>query len=371
MTQTLAETPLHGWHAAHGGRMVEFGGWSMPVQYDSILEEHRATRRAVGLFDISHMGRLRVAGAAAAEFLDSVLTRCVLDMPLGSIRYGLLANQHGGTIDDVLISHLEDEEGLFYMVVCNAANREKVVLWLESHLADHPDVQFRDETWAWAMLAVQGPRALETVASLLDFDPAGMKYYTGRCGRIGNTAGQLSRTGYTGEDGCELIVPSAAVADVWDQLVVVSSRLGGTTVGLAARDTLRLEAAMPLYGHELSEDISALQAGLGFAVNLQDRSFVGRDALGELAKDESLPRRVGLMCTGKRVPREGYAIANSGERVGEVTSGTFSPTLGKPIGMGYVLPSAAVVGTNLTIDIRGRAEAAQVVSLPFYRRSVP
>jgi len=370
MTQTLAETPLHGWHAAHGGRMVEFGGWSMPVQYSSILQEHQATRTAVGLFDISHMGRLRLEGSAAAQFLDSLLTRKVLDLPLGSICYGLLANDEGGTIDDVLVYHLEDQCGPFYMVVCNASNREKVIRWLENHLPDNADIQLRDETYDSAMIAVQGPLALEAVAPLVDDDPAGMRYYTGRCGRIGNTFGQWSRTGYTGEDGWELIVPAAAAAELWEQLVLMGRQSGGTTVGLAARDTLRLEAAMPLYGHELSESISGVQAGLGFTMNLQDRSFPGRDALLQLKNDNTLPRRVGLICAGKRVPREGYAIASESERVGKVTSGTFSPTLEKPIAMGYVAPSAAVVGNDLMIDLRGRMEVARVVPLPFYRKSV-
>ena len=370
MTQTLAETPLHGWHASHGGRMVEFGGWSMPVQYSSILQEHQATRTAVGLFDISHMGRLRLEGSAAAPFLDSLLTRRIVDLPLGSIRYGLLANDEGGTIDDVLVYHLEDQCGLFYRVVCNASNREKVVRWLENHLRGNTGIQLRDETYDSAMIAVQGPLALETVALLVDDDPSGMQYYTGRCGRIGNTFGQWSRTGYTGEDGWELVVPAAAAVELWEQLVLMSRVSGGTTVGLAARDTLRLEAAMPLYGHELSESISGVQAGLGFAMNLKDRSFPGRDALLQQKKDKTLPRRVGLICTGKRVPREGYAIARGSERVGKVTSGTFSPTLEKPIAMGYVAASAAVAGNDLMIDLRGRMEPAQVVPLPFYRRSV-
>jgi aminomethyltransferase len=368
MTQTLAQTPLHGWHVEHGGRMVEFAGWSMPVQYGSIFEEHQATRAAVGLFDISHMGRLRLEGVGAAEFLDTLLTRRVCDMPLGRVHYALLTNEQGGTIDDVLVSHLADEKGAFYLLVVNASNRQKVLEWFAIHLESYPDVRLVDQTFEQAMVAVQGPRAWEAVAPLCDFDPREMKYYTGRSGQLGPLPGIVSRTGYTGEDGWELVVPATAIEQVWDQLDASSRRLGGAAVGLAARDTLRLEAAMPLYGHELSESISPLQAGLDFAVDFEGRTFVGREALLEIKHDESLPRRVGLVTTGRRVPREGYPIQAAGRVVGEVTSGTFSPTLGKPIAMGYVAPPLERGESEWTIELRGRIEAARIVPLPFYRR---
>ncbi|MEK6246883.1 MAG: glycine cleavage system aminomethyltransferase GcvT, partial [Planctomycetales bacterium] len=260
MTVTLAKTPLHDWHADHGGRMVEFGGWSMPVQYTSIVDEHLATRKAVGLFDISHMGRLRFDGEGAARFLDSLVTRKVEGMPLGQIRYGLLTNERGGTIDDVLVYHLEDDDGPFHLLVVNAGNREKAVCWIDARLDSTGDstgdVKFQDQSLDLAMVAVQGPDALQIVSALVDFDPAEMKYYTGRCVAIADTTGIVSRTGYTGEDGCELVLPAAAVEEVWKQLVDRATATGGSAVGLGARDTLRLEAAMPLYGHELGEDVS-------------------------------------------------------------------------------------------------------------------
>ena len=368
MTTNLAKTPLYDWHVDHGGRIVDFGGWAMPVQYTSIVQEHSATRNAVGLFDISHMGRLRFDGTDAAAFLDSLVTRRIVGMQQGRIRYGLLTNERGGTIDDVLVYRLHDDGGPFHLMVVNASNREKAIDWLCGHIEAAGDVQLRDLTHEMGMVAVQGPRALEIVAPLVGCDPNEMKYYTGCCVPVAGTSWIVSRTGYTGEDGCELIVPADAVVGLWEQLASSAAAVGGVAVGLGARDTLRLEAAMPLYGHELSEKITPIQAGLGFAVNLKDRVFPGHDELAKLRDDPTLPRRVGLECAGKRVPREGFAIHYQGEPVGEVTSGTFSPTLERPIAMGYVAPAVAEPGTELAIDVRGRYEPARIVPLPFYQR---
>jgi aminomethyltransferase len=362
-----SRTPLYGWHVAHGGRMVAFGGWSMPVQYSSIVVEHQATRQAAGLFDISHMGRLRFDGPSAAEFLDRLVTRDVRRQPQGRVRYGLITNDAGGILDDVLVYRLADGAGQAYcLMVVNAGNRLKILDWLRPRLADAREVYFTDATHDWAMIAVQGPRALELTQPLVAATLTELKYYHACETNISGQGGIVSRTGYTGEDGCELIVGSGSVEAVWNALVAA----GATPAGLGARDTLRLEAAMPLYGHELSETIDPFQAGLGFAVNLEGRQFPGHEALAKLkeASDDARPRRIGLALTGKRVPREGYAVLSAGERVGEVTSGTFSPTLGRPIAMAYVEPRAAAPSTRLEIDIRGQAEPADVVKLPFYSR---
>ena len=365
MTEMLARTPLYDWHAAHGGRMVDFAGWSMPVQYTSIVAEHQATRIAAGLFDISHMGRLRFDGHDAANFLDGLVTRRVNDMKPGRIRYGLVTNEAGGILDDVLVYHLSDAAGQsYFLVVVNASNRQKILDWLQPRLAAARDVHLTDVTRDWAMIAVQGPRALEIAQPLVDADLSAMKYYTGAEVGIDGHGGIVSRTGYTGEDGCELNVGAKVAPAIWETLVAA----GATPAGLGCRDTLRLEAAMPLYGHELSEDINPFQAGLAFAVDLNGRSFTGRDALAAIKDDADQPHRIGLEFAGKRVPREGFAVFDQGEPSGQITSGTFSPTLEKPIAMAYVAPASAAAGRELAVDIRGRQEAARVVALPFYKR---
>ena len=372
MTLTLTQTPLHAWHTARGAKMAGFGGWSMPIQYGSIVEEHLATRTSVGLFDISHMGRLVFRGAAAGSFLDGLLSRSISNLPEGRVRYALLTNHRGGTVDDVLVTHLRDAKGPVFLMVVNAGNLQKVLAWLENYQKEfavgQADLEWQDQTHQQSMFAVQGPRAEEVVTSVCARNPAEMGYYTARFTAMDTHDGVLSRTGYTGEDGWELIVPVAAAEALWQKLFKHCEQIGGTSVGLAARDTLRLEAAMPLYGHELSEEISPLQAGLEFAVHLKDHQFVGRDALVRLAGERNFPRRVGLITQGRRVPREGYPIRVAGRVVGNVSSGTHSPTLGQPIAMGFVAQELASVGTEVLIDMRGREEAAQVVELPFYKR---
>jgi aminomethyltransferase len=361
----LAQTPLHDWHAAHGGRMVDFAGWSMPVQYSSIVAEHTATRTSAGLFDISHMGRLRFDGAGAQAFLDSLVTRRVADQKTGQIRYSLVTRDDGGILDDVLVYRLADAAGgAYWLMVVNASNRAKIVDFVEPRVDAAADVAMNDVTVDWAMIALQGPRAIEWLQASVETPLAQLKYYHGAETRIAGHGGIVSRTGYTGEDGCELILGARAVEGVWQSLIDA----GATAAGLGARDTLRLEAGMPLYGHELDESIDPFQAGLEFAVDLAGRSFLGRDALARRAQDRNHPRRVGLMLDGKRVPREGFGILSAGQVVGRVTSGTFSPTLERPIAMGYVAPEFSEPGTELAIDVRGRTESARIVELPFYSR---
>ena len=372
MTNSLARTPLYDWHASHGARLVEFGGWSMPVQYTSIVAEHLATRKAVGMFDISHMGRLRFDGAEAAAFLDFLVTRRVTDLAPGQVRYGLVTDEAGGILDDVLIYRLQDAAGGdYHLLVVNASNRAKIVAWIEKHFVRFAgrDASYADITTHWAMIAVQGPKALSLLQPLVEADLASLAYYTGVETRICGHGGIVSRTGYTGEDGCELIVGAGMAVTIWQNVIAAGQPLGIQPAGLGCRDTLRLEAAMPLYGHELTESINPFQAGLGFAVNLEDRDFIGRPALERLKNDRSQPKRVGLELAGKRIPREHAAVLANDRPVGEVTSGTFSPTFEKPLAMAYVEPEQALLGTQLEVDIRGRTEPAKIVKLPFYRRS--
>ena len=368
-SDSLAHTPLFAWHAAHGGRMVDFAGWSMPVQYGAIVEEHQATRTAVGLFDISHMGRVLFNGPDAAGFLDRLLTRSVVDMKPHQIRYSLICNEAGGILDDVLCYQvtLQDGSPSGYGLVINAGNREKILAWMAAHQTDF-DVQVEDITTTYGMIAVQGPRAIEVLDPFTTCELTSLRYYTGQVSDVCGVECFVSRTGYTGEDGCEIVCPSEQLPAVWEQLLAAAAAVGGRAVGLGARDTLRLEAGMPLYGHELSESINPVQAGLDFAVNLREREFVGREAILGFQRDHKQLVRVGIQMDGRRVAREGATVLFGDQQAGEVTSGTFSPTFNHPIAMAYVGASAASPGTPLAVDVRGQEQPATVVPLPFYER---
>ena len=350
--------------------MVDFAGWSMPVQYTSILEEHRATRERCGLFDVSHMGRFRLEGPDVVDFVDRLLTRRVVDMPLGRVRYSLMVNERGGILDDVLISRLESPNGQqYFLLVVNAGNHAKIAEWIARHLTTEWRVAVHDRTHETAMIAVQGPRAVEIANVLLDKDLAAMSYYTATVTRSRGRVCIVSRTGYTGEDGCELIVRSEDAMDVCKNLMRAGRDAGIQPAGLGCRDTLRLEAGMPLYGHELSEDLDPYQAGLGFAVNLKDRDFIGRDALLQRKQDTTARRRIGLKLEGRRPARQHYRVLVDGREVGEVTSGTISPTLNQPVAMAYVDQAHTTLDSPLEVDVRGRLLPARVAKLPFYSRS--
>ncbi|RLT02933.1 MAG: glycine cleavage system aminomethyltransferase GcvT [Planctomycetota bacterium] len=354
----LLQTPLHDWHASHGGRMVEFGGWHMPVQYRSITEEHHAVRRAAGLFDIAHMGRLRFTGPDSVKFLNHLLTNDVASLKPGQVRYSLICNEAGGVLDDVLVTRFDG----WHLLVVNASNRLKIVDWVERHRAGF-DVQVEDMSAEWSMLAMQGPRSVELLAPLVGADIAGLKYYFGCEANVLGQRGIISRTGYTGEDGFEVILPNDHANKLWVMLI----DRGALPCGLGCRDTLRLEAAMPLYGHELSESIDPISAGLSFAVKLDAKDFIGKAAL--LAKPQPpVKQRVGLVLAGRRIAREGAQVLAGQVGIGEVTSGTFSPTLEKPIAMAYLERAAAIFDANVDVDIRGQSERATIIKLPFYRR---
>ena len=351
--------------------MVPFAGYEMPIQYQSIVQEHQACRTTAALFDVSHMGRLRFDGEGSEQLLDHLLTRRISGMDVGRVRYGLVCNESGGVLDDVLVSHLETPSGSrFHLMVVNASNREKIIQWITPHLADFPNVTMSDRTDLTAMIAIQGPRAIDVCDKLFGkLDLAKLRYYRAVITEQFAKPVIVSRTGYTGEDGLELIVRAEDAKRVWENLMLAGRDEPFHPAGLGARDTLRLEAGMPLYGHELSESIDPLTAGLQFACNLEDRSFIGDRALRQRAAEPLPKKRVGLELAGKRPAREGCAIVDAeGQTIGEVTSGAPSPTLGKPIAMAYVPTELAEPGTEVTIDIRGRGQAANVVPLPFYRR---
>jgi aminomethyltransferase len=354
-----SRSPLHDWHLAHGARMVEFGGWDMPIQYTSILAEHAAVRMDAGLFDVSHMGRLSFGGPDALDWIEHVFSNEAASMRDFQVRYGLLCNDQGGVRDDVLVYRWP----YGWAMVVNASSRGKIVAWLGEHKGQR-DAQLMDQTEQTCMIAVQGPRALAACAGLFEADPAQLRYYHAAPTRYRAQNCVVSRTGYTGEDGVEIMLAAGMGVALGDDLLGRGVHL----CGLGARDTLRLEAAMPLYGHEVTEEIDPLQAGLNWAVKLNKGDFVGREALLRRQQDATRPVRVGLELEGKRIGREGASVLRDGRAVGRVSSGTFAPTLQKAIAMAYVEPDCATPGTTLSVDVRGREEAARVVALPFYRR---
>ena len=356
-----SRTPLFAWHEAQGARIVDFGGWDMPVAYSSIIEEHQATRQAAGLFDICHMGRLCFDGPDATRFLDHVLTNRVDNLEPGQARYNLVLNEAGCVLDDVLVTRLRD----YHLLVVNASNREKLLAWFGRHLADF-DARMTDRTIEWGMVACQGPRALETAQRLVEAKLSDVRYYRAVETTCDGAYAIASRSGYTGEDGVEFVVPADRIVGLWTRLVESGASAGVKPAGLGARDTLRLEAGMPLYGHELSETLDPIQTGLGWAVKADRKDFIGKDAL--LERDPGRPVRVGLKLDGKRIAREGFPILQGESTVGVISSGTFGPTVDASIAMGYVAPEAASVGQSLAVLVRDRPVSATVVALPFYSR---
>jgi aminomethyltransferase len=357
------QTPLDAWHQAHGARMVGFGGWSMPLSYGSIIEEHNTVRNRVGLFDISHMGRLTFDGPDVLVWLDRVMTNQAGRLADMQIQYSLLANERGGVVDDVLVYR----QPFAFLVVCNAANRAAVKDQFERY-REGAQGNFNDRTEATAMIAIQGPRALETLRPLFNQPLAPLRYYHLTMGRVLEQFDcVISRTGYTGEDGFELITGGACAGDVWRALLESGKPHGIAACGLGARDTLRLEAAMPLYGHELSESINPYAAGVGWAVKLEKGEFIGKNSLLALQRDPGLVR-IGLKLDDKRIARQGAPVLAADRQAGEVTSGTFSPTLQASIAMALVDPAAARAGTELTVEVRGKPVPARVVKMPFYKR---
>jgi aminomethyltransferase len=361
---SLKRTPLYEQHVALGARIVEFSGFEMPVQYSSILDEHRAVRTHAGLFDVSHMGEFKVEGPDALAFLQHLVPNDVSRLADYQALYTQLCLPDGGTIDDLIIYHLAENH---YMLVVNAGNIDKDFAWVEEQSRNF-DVQVVNQSDATALLALQGPEAQTILQTLTEEDLSGIRYYHFKPGVVDGVNCIISRTGYTGEDGFELYCASVDVVKLWNDLLAAGQDRGLLAAGLGARDTLRLEASYCLYDHELNEQTNPLEAGLGWTVKLNKGDFIGHDALVKF-KEEGLKRKlIGIEMIERGIPRGGYAIYDNERRIGTLTSGAPAPTLNKNIGMGYIDVADAIVGKTVQIDIRGKRTAAQIVALPFYKR---
>ena len=356
------KTPLYDIHVSEGGKIVPFAGYLLPVQYETgIIAEHEAVRTQVGLFDVSHMGEILFTGPGALASIEHLITNTYSDMPIGRVRYGVLCNEDGGCIDDLIVYRLGEEE---WLVVVNASNREKDFAHMSANLL--PDTVCEDISDTLAQVALQGPKALDVIAKVCDAEALPKRYYT--CANHVEVAGidaLVSRTGYTGEAGFEIYVAAEEGPALWKALREAGAEEGLIPCGLGARDTLRLEASMPLYGHEMDETISPLEAGLGLGVDLEKDEFIGREALlaGEPARE-----RIGLEVTGRGIVREHQDVYVGGELVGHTTSGTFAPHLKRAIAMALVEAGKVATGDEVEVDVRGRRIAAKVVDMPFYKR---
>jgi aminomethyltransferase len=356
-------TPLYETHVRAGARMVEFAGWEMPVQYAGILAEHETVRTRAGLFDVSHMGEVVFRGPKALEALGKVFTNDLSKTVDGQAQYGCLCRESGGIVDDVVVYRRAADD----LLVCvNAANRAKDFDWLAGH-AGGADV--KNESDAWAQLALQGPLAAQVLQRLTKVNLSALKTYRFAPGEVAGTPCMVARTGYTGEDGFELFCPPDRAAALWDAIIEAGRPEDVKPAGLGARDSLRLEMAYRLYGSDMDDSTTPLEAGLAWVVKLDKGDFVGRDALVK-QKEAGVPRKlVGFVLTDAGIARHGYAVLQDGRKVGEVTSGTKSPTLGTSIGLAYVPTALAAEGSVFAVDIRGRSAAARVVKTPFYGRS--
>jgi aminomethyltransferase len=359
-------TPLAARHEALGAKMVEFGGWLMPLQYSGILDEHRAVRSRAGIFDLSHMGELYVEGTDAAAALSYALTTDPGALKVGRAHYSMICTPEGGIIDDLIVYRLAPER---FMVVANASNAGVVSDALAERIAGFSCI-LDDGSLATALVAVQGPLSAEILRPLTDVDLESLRYYAVAEGTVAGVKALVGRTGYTGEDGFELFVDVSAAGKVWDAVMAAGTPKGMVPVGLGARDTLRLEAGMPLYGNELGRDGTPYEAGLGRVVKLEKAGdFVGREALTRANAQGPRRKLVGLIVRGRGIARHEYPVFDEDRRTGTVTSGTQSPTLNQPIAMAYVAPSDAEPGTILNVGIREQRVPAEVVPLPFYRRA--
>ena len=358
----LKHTPLHEEHVRLNGRMVPFAGYAMPVQYPAgIVKEHQAVRNDAGLFDVSHMGEFEVRGPQALELVQHLLTNDVSRLGVGQAQYTVLCQPDGTALDDCIVYRFDDH----YMVVVNAANLEKDRAWFQK-AADGFDVEFTDRSEAFALLALQGPKAQQVLSRLTDVDLDAIRFYHFEQGDVAGKEAVISRTGYTGEDGFELYLAAVDAAEVWRALLEAGEEDGLLPAGLGARDSLRLEVGYILYGNDLDERRTPLEAGLGWVVKLDKGEFIGRDALASQKEEGLTEKLVGFVLEERGFPRQGYEIRYGGEPVGEVTSGVLSHSTGKGVGMGYVPVEASKPGTSIEIVIRDRAIPAEVVRPPFY-----
>lgn len=361
----LQRTPLFPVYAKYGAKTIDFGGWDLPVQFSSITEEHEAVRMRAGLFDVSHMGEVEVKGTDSLAYLQRLTTNDVSKLEAGQAQYSAMCYPDGGTVDDLLVYKYADDH---YLLVINAANIDKDFAWMQEQLSG--DVQIENISPQTAQIAIQGPRAEHILQKLTATDLSGIGVFRfQRDVSVAGISALVSRTGYTGEDGFEIYLDADKAADLWDTLLATGKEDGLLPCGLGARDTLRFEARLPLYGQELSKDITPIEAGIGFAVKTDKAiPFIGQEVL-RAQKENGAPRKlVGIEMIDRGIPRSHYPVYLGGEQIGEVTTGTHSPTLKKNIGLALIKTAHAALGTELDVEIRGKRLKAKVVATPFYKR---
>ena len=361
----LRQTALNAAHKAAGAKMVEFGGWEMPIEYTGIVQEHLAVRTHAGLFDVSHMGEIEVRGPRALALLQWVTSNDVSRLQLWQVQYTALMHPQGGAVDDCLVYRLGENH---YLVCVNAANTDKDFAWIVQHNSVQADV--RNVSAEYSQLALQGPWAEEILAGVTDSDLCGLRYYWSCPATCCGVKGLLSRTGYTGEDGFEFYFPPAESERVWNQLLEAGRPLGLIPAGLGARNTLRLEAAYPLYGHELNEETTLIEANLGWIVKFDKGDFLGRETLGQQRAQGTRKKLIGLEMMGHGIARDGYPVWINGRMAGQVTSGSYAPYLKKNIGLAYVPPRSGDAEQEFEVEIRSKKVAARAVALPFYKRAI-
>jgi len=363
--ETLQRTPLYASHVELGARMVSFGGWEMPVEYTGISEEHIAVRTTAGLFDVSHMGEIEIAGDQALAAVQRISCNNADKLQIGQAQYSGLLTSEGTFVDDLLVYRLASDH---FMLVVNAANIQKDYQWIKEHISALGDAVAVNASSRYGLLAVQGPGALEVVQTLTSIDLADISYYWFVTGELANERVTISRTGYTGEDGVEIFVAPQSARKIWTALLESGQKAGLKPAGLGARDTLRLESAMRLYGQDITDQTTALEAGLGWIVGWDKEGFIG-DKLLRLQKTDGVSRRlVGFEMVDRGIARHGYAVYAEGVEIGIVTSGTHAPSLKKAIGMAYVQKAYTAIDTEFQINIRGKRVTARVVRMPFYKR---
>jgi aminomethyltransferase len=358
--EKLIETPFFEFHKAAGAKMVPFAGFHMPVHYKGITAEHLAVRENVGLFDLSHMGEFEVTGTDALAFLQKTTTNNIAVLEPGEIQYSCMTYPDGGIVDDLLVYCLKDR----FLLVVNAANLDKDFDWLKSHIEG--DVKLANHSLKLGLLAIQGPNARKVMAELTDYDLDNMKYYTHATTMVGGHEVLVSRTGYTGEDGFEIYIPNDLCADLWKAVTEAGAAHGMELIGLGARDTLRLEMKMALYGNDIDQTTTPIEAGLSWIVDL-NKEFIGKEVIARQKAEKPSRRLVCLELEGKVFPRKGYEIYDGDQLIGEVTSGTVSPSLRKPIALGYVTRANAKSGSQIAVMIRDKKYPATVVKPPFYK----
>jgi len=364
-TENLKKTPLNAAHRALGGKMVDFGGWEMPVQYPAgVIEEHIATRTRAGLFDVSHMGEIWVEGPDAIPFVNRITTNDVTKLVDGQAHYSALPNEDGGVVDDLLVYRFADDR---LLLVVNAGTTDKDWEWINKNKGNE-NISLRNASSDYCQIAIQGPKAIEILQKLTETDLAPIGYYHFTEGKVDGVDAIISRTGYTGEDGFEVYAAADRAEQLWNKLLETGKEHGILPCGLAARNTLRLESAMSLYGHELSDEISTLEANLGWITKLQKGDFIGRDQIAVLKENGLTRKLIGFEMKEPGIARDGFDIYVGDEKVGVVTSGSPAPFLKKNIGLAFLPPEFANVGQEIRIDVRGKRLAAEVVPTPFYKR---